>query len=230
MFIRGTKRLKQSTKLPNSIKLYRSPLFKAFHFIALLIIIAITIYNICIVAEIGFKEYFFSGHWLNSSDDFLYSAIGVFSALCFFLDILFNAFLACLIVVSLFFNRIVIKNNILEFFYLPRLFHKFHINDVCKITKINDNDKLFWYQKVFSYTFNKSDLYKFECYDTTFVLSCKDSENIKILMNDINERHNKTEKEQQNYSSLELTNREKIIIGLIVVLLLCAVQNFLDLF
>lgn len=197
-----------------SIKLYRSPLFKIVHFILFLctlLLLADIIYFFCILdfskPSVSVPE-FLSGIEVDYSGYYLRI---VFRALENLVFSIWYIFLLFIFGKALFFNCITVYDNYLFMHFAPRLFFKECKVNIHSIERVSVEDISFW-RRLCSYNFEKKHLYKFICYNTEYVVSCKDEAGMEKLMAEINTQNNPLESDEPDYKPWKLQKDEIIVL------------------
>ena len=209
------------------IKLYRTPKFKIIHFIFLLILLTIISVNIFNLVYTGFSEYFFPQKSFSNIYSDIAFPLGILFLVEYFLNLVINLFIVYLLFLSIFVNHISVKKDQLFVLFSPRLFFRQYKCDISAIMPVKV-DELSWFYRILNYNLGKEFLYKFICYDTEFIVSCKDEEHMKMLMEDINSRHNSTENDEENESAFKFTKQDKTIMIVVVVCILGFLQRLFN--
>ena len=193
------------------IKLYRSPTFRALCFCGLLLTAGQFFLLFYDLFAVGAQEYFFWG----KSDPFLgiiAEPLGFANVFQFVLTAVLDLFFLYIFFLGAFVHKIRVREKDMFVFFAPCFSYRMHKVDICTIEPVSYSD-LSKADKIFSWNFSKSDLYKFTCYDTTFVLCSKDADGMRRLMEEINPMRNPRACDEADYNPNQFTLREKIIIG-----------------
>lgn len=209
-----------------SIKLHRSAKFKVFHtLLFLLTLINLGLYLYALIST-GFFEYFFAGTKLGI--DSMRFPIECLYLLEYILIVFLDIFLMFLLLLSLFMNKIFVYEKHITIFFAPRLFFRQYKCNISAIKPVEAKD-LTLLNKIFSYNISSEHLYKFVCFDTEYVVSCRD-EKINSLITEINAMQNPTETDEENYDLKKLTKKDYTIIIAIVAYIFTYIQGFFDSF
>lgn len=140
--------------------------------------------------------------------------MAVFCGIGVLLFALLGLFLLFLSGTGLFFNRIFVRENAVWVFFAPRMFFrewKVNIHAVEKVTpeQVTNTERLK------SLNFAKENVYRFVCYDTSFLVTTKDEDAMRTLMLDINPRNNPRECDDPDYDPTKLTWGEWFLLDIL---------------
>ena len=117
---------------------------------------------------------------------------------------LLGLFLLFLSGTGLFFNRIFVRENAVWVFFAPRMFFRVWKPDIHKIEKVTP-EEVSNAERLKSLNFAKENVYRFVCYDTSFLVTTQDEDAMRTLMLDINPRNNPRECDEPDYVPTKLT-------------------------
>lgn len=140
--------------------------------------------------------------------------MAVFCGIGVLLLALFGLFLLFLSFTGLFFNRIFVRENAVWVFFTPRMFFRVWKPDIHKIEKVAP-DEVSNTERLKSLNFAKENVYRFVCYDTSFLVTTQDEDAMRILMLDINPRNNPRECDEPDYDPTKLTWGEWFLLDIL---------------
>lgn len=117
---------------------------------------------------------------------------------------LLGLFLLFLSGTGIFFNRIFVRENAVWVFFAPRMFFRVWKPDIHKIEKVTP-EEVSNSERLKSLNFAKENVYRFVCYDMSFLVTTKDEDAMHTLMLDINPRNNPRECDEPDYDPMKLT-------------------------
>lgn len=127
---------------------------------------------------------------------------------------LLGLFLLFLSGTGLFFNRIFVRENAVWVFFAPRMFFRVWRPDIHKIEKVTP-EEVSNAERLKSLNFAKENVYRFVCYDTSFLVTTKDEDAMRTLMLDINPRNNPRECDEPDYDPTKLTWGEWFLLDIL---------------
>lgn len=127
---------------------------------------------------------------------------------------IFGIFLLFLSGTGLFFNRIFVRENAVWVFFAPRMFFRVWKPDIHKIEKVTP-EEVSNTERLKSLNFAKENVYRFVCYDTSFLVTTKDEDEMRTLMLDINPRNNPRECDEPDYDPTKLTWGEWFLLDIL---------------
>lgn len=140
--------------------------------------------------------------------------MAVFCGIGILLLALFGIFLLFLSGAGLFFNRIFVRENAVWVFFAPRMFFRVWKPDIHKIEKVTP-EEVSNTERLKSLNFAKENVYRFVCYDTSFLVTTKDEDAMRTLMLDINPRNNPRECDEPDYDPTKLTWGEWFLLDIL---------------
>lgn len=130
------------------------------------------------------------------------------------IGMLFGLAVLALSGMGLFFNRIFVRENAVWVFCAPRKFSREWKADIHAVQKVLP-EQVSKMERLKSLNFSKENLYRFVCYDTTFLVTAKDHDAMRTLMLDINPRNNPRECDDPDYDPTKLTWGEWFLLELL---------------
>ena len=115
---------------------------------------------------------------------------------------------------GLFFNRIFVRENAVWVFFAPRMFFRVWKPDIHKIEKVTP-EEVSNSEHLKSLNFAKENVYRFVCYDTSFLVTTQDEDAMRTLMLDINPRNNPRECDEPDYDPTKLTWGEWFLLDIL---------------
>lgn len=127
---------------------------------------------------------------------------------------LLGLFLLFLSFTGLFFNRIFVRENAVWVFFAPRMFFRVWKPDIHKIEKVTP-EEVSNAERLKSLNFAKENVYRFVCYDTSFLVTTQDEDAMRTLMLAINPRNNPRECDEPDYDPTKLTWGEWFLLDIL---------------
>lgn len=170
-----------------SIKLYRSPLFKAFQVSVFLIsafyifiLLAVILFNL--FNGVSFYEMFYEGYSKSILWDDVYLIMGTYDIVVWIFSIIFYLVISIISFMSLINNKIVVFDDHIKIRFAPRYLNK--VVNIKNITDISlvEREEITVSQRILNFNFSKKYLYKITTkYKQCIIISCSDDANLNKL-------------------------------------------------
>lgn len=170
-----------------SIKLYRSPLFKAFQVSVFLvsafyIFILSTVILFNLFNGVSFYEMFYEGYSKSILWDDVYLIMGTYDIVVWIFSIIFYLVISIISFMSLINNKIVVFDDYIKIRFAPRYLNK--VVNIKNLTDISlvERGEIPVSQRIFNFNFSKKYLYKITTkYKQCIIISCSDEANLNKL-------------------------------------------------
>ena len=170
-----------------SIKLYRSPLFKAFQVSVFLIsafyifiLLAVILFNL--FNGVSFYEMFYEGYSKSILWDDVYLIMGTYDIVVWIFSIIFYLVFLIISLLSLVNNEIAVFDDHIKIRFAPRYLNKVvNIKNITDISPV-EREEIPVSQRILNFNFSKKYLYKITTkYKQNIIISCSDKANLNKL-------------------------------------------------
>lgn len=170
-----------------SIKLYRSPLFKAFQVSVFLIsafyifiLLAVILFNL--FNGVSFYEMFYEGYSKSILWDDVYLIMGTYDIVVWIFSIIFYLVFLIISLLSLVNNEIAVFDDNIKIRFAPRYLNKVvNIKNITGVSPV-EREEIPVSQRILNFNFSKKYLYKITTeYKQCIIISCSDEANLNQL-------------------------------------------------